>query len=60
LHYWHIGGKKANTLELFTEVTGAKTTSFDEYSAELLAGIKARREKQPVATQSTQDVEVCF
>jgi len=59
-HYWHIGGKKANTLELFTEVTGAKTTSFDEYSAQLLAGIKARREKQPVATPTTQDVEVCF
>jgi hypothetical protein len=60
LHYWHIGGRKANTLELFTEVTGAKTLTYDEYSAELLAGIKARREKQPVATSTTQDVEVCF
>ena len=60
LHYWHIGGKKANTLELFTEVTGAKTLTYEEYSAELLAGIKARREKQPVATQSSNEVEVCF
>ena len=60
LHYWHIGGRNQNSLYCFTEITGLKTTSYEEYSAELLAGIKASRESQPAASSTTQDVEVCF
>jgi len=61
LHYWHIGGRKANTLELFTQITGANTLTYNEYAKALLDD-KYRRfgVKQPAATPTTQDVEVCF
>ena len=61
LYYWHIGGTKANTLELFTEVTGANTLTYEQYANALREDrFKRFGVKQPVATQSTQDVEVCF
>ena len=61
LHYWHIGGRKANTLELFTEVTGANTLTYEEYANALREDrFKRFGVKQPTATKSTQDVEVCF
>ena len=61
IYYWHIGGTKANTLELFTEVTGANTLDYNEYAKALLED-KYRRfgVKQPAATPATQDVEICF
>ena len=61
LHYWHIGGRKSNTLELFTQITGANTLTYDEYAKALLEDkYKRFGVKQPAATPTTQDVEVCF
>ncbi len=61
LYYWHIGGRKANTLELFTEVTGANTLTYEQYANALREDrFKRFGVKQPTATKSTQDVEVCF